>query len=89
MRWESGFSFEVMWSAISEPSREEACRRRGVGALVIQAAISELGTDRRGVFYGTVFCLNSCSWAVGRKESIIGESFPCQKYQELALRKVD
>ena len=72
MRWESGFNFEVMWSAISGLWWEEACSRRGVGALVILAAVSELGMERRVVLYGDVFCLDSCSGVVNRKAWSIG-----------------
>jgi hypothetical protein len=56
MRWESGFSFEVMWSAIAGLSWDGASSRRGVGALEIVAAVWELGIERRGLLYGKV-CL--------------------------------
>jgi hypothetical protein len=53
------------------------------------AAVSELGMERRWVLYDKVCCLNSCSWIVSRKEWMIGQSFYCKKYRELAFRKVD
>jgi hypothetical protein len=89
MRWESGFSFEVMWSAISGLSWDGACSRREVGALEIVAAVSELRMERRGALYGKICCLNSCSWIVRRKERMIGQNFYCKKCRELGIWKVD
>ena len=59
MRCESGFSFEVMWSAMLGLSWEKSVKQleclRGVypplGALVIVVAVSELGMGKKGFLW--------------------------------------